>query len=245
MAELPQTPHRVSLETLRQQYPWPDNRPDFAPVQWSLDGGGRWLVQEKLRRPEFNLVLEIGSFLGGSIHDWLSVSPDIHVVAVDPWPETCGVAQYAREQGKGEEVAKQLERPDGFYQTFLANFWELRDRVIPVRGYSPAVLHELAELRLRPDLIYLDSDKVGGEIELCHKLFPGAVMTGDDWGWKGESGDFPIRQPVTDFCETRNRFLKVEGATWVIDTEPPSVRFRFRSWRRSLKTKMKTRRRAA
>ena len=159
------------LQTLAQRHPWPEQKPDFFPIRWSLDGGGRWMVEQKLRRKKFKVVLEIGCFLGGSVENWLRSSSDVTVVAVDPWPE-CDVANYARKNGRSEAEAQQLEREDGFYQTFLANFWDQRDRVIPVRDYSPGVLHELAEAGLRPDLIFLDSDKSGDEIEICHELFP-------------------------------------------------------------------------
>lgn len=239
-----------AISTLTQRYPWPEECPDVMKRNWSLDGGGRWMVQEKLRREGINLLLEIGSFLGGSILNWLEASPDVIVAAVDPWPDSAGVADYARKLGLGESFAKQLEQPQGFYNTFVANMWEYRDRVIPVREYSPGILHELADLGLCPDLIYLDSDKVGTEIELCAELFPGAIMTGDDWEWKGDAGQsdgdsedemYPIRGPVRNFCARNHRYLKVEGATWVIDTEPPSLRFRLRTWRRELRRRRKAR----
>jgi hypothetical protein len=245
MTKLPSAINQDALQALRQQHPWPVTQPSVAPVDWSLDGGGRWLVQKKLRQHKSSVVLEIGCFLGGSMLDWLSVSPHVQVVGVDPWPDDVGVAQYAREQGKSEAVAQQLDQPDGFYQTFLANLWQHRDRVVPVRGYSPAVLHELAEIGFMPDLIYLDSDKVGNEIEFCHDLFPGAVMTGDDWGWQSKTGEYPIREPVKAFCDKHQRYLKVEGATWVIDTEPASISFRFRAWRRAMRSRRKNRRAAA
>ncbi|MEO1525469.1 MAG: hypothetical protein AAFX06_08530 [Planctomycetota bacterium] len=236
------TNQQAVLESLATQYPWPEARPDFFPIHWSLDGGGRWMVEKKLRRKTFNVVLEIGSFLGGSIRNWLNASPDVTVVAVDPWPE-CDVANYARKHGRSEAEACQLEREDGFYKTFLSNLWEHRERVIPVRDYSPGILTELSAAGLRPDLIYLDSDKTGIEIELCHELFPGAVMTGDDWHWKNEAGEYPIREPVERFCAAHDRYLKNENATWLIDPEPPSFAFRLRTMRRAFKQRLKERRR--
>ncbi|MEM6692214.1 MAG: hypothetical protein AAF664_22485 [Planctomycetota bacterium] len=230
----------AELKELRQRYPWPQIQPDFFPIRWSLDGGGRWMVEQRIRERKLRIILEIGSFLGGSVEQWLQIDPNLIVIAVDPWPE-CDIADYARRSGRSEEEATQLERPDGFYQTFLSNFWNQRDRVIPVREYSPAVLHELALLGLRPDLIYLDCDKSGTEIELCHKLFPNALMTGDDWQWQNEAGEFPIREPVEAFCKQHDRYLKTENATWIIDDQPPSLSFRFRTLRRSIKQRFKDR----
>ena len=230
------------LDILRDKYPWPDERPDFDPINWSLDGGGRWLVTEKIQRKECAVVLEIGSFLGGSVKSWLNASPDVVVVAIDPWPETLDLSDYAQKNNKGPKAISQLGRHDGFYQTFLANLWDHRDRVIPVREYSPAIHHELASIGLQPDLIYLDSDKVGTEIEICHDLFPSAVMTGDDWCWSDESGNFPIREPVQNYCDEHGLHLKVENATWLIDRDPPSLAFRWRCFRRAIRQRRKERR---
>lgn len=240
MASLTDPSNRQALEALRARYPWPDQHPAVATHHWSLDGGGRWLVKEKIRKSNLQLVLEIGSFLGGSVLDWLKASPDVVVVAIDPWPPTSDefcLSDYARKQGQCEELVRQLSRPDGFYETFVANVWQHRDRLIPVREFSPGILRDLSDLGLRPDLIYLDSDKSGTEINLCNELFPGAIMTGDDWGWKNSAGEYAIREPVQKFCELHKRYLKIENATWVIDNEPPSLAFQFRSWRRSLKQK--------
>lgn len=235
----------MPINELRRKYPWPQTHPCVPAIDWSLDGGGRWMVQELLSRRDLKVVLEIGSFLGGSVRNWLDASDDVVVVAVDPWPDSWDVTGIARQLGKSQEVIDQLSAPDGMYHTFLANLWDVQDRVIPVREYSPGILHQLSEIGLKPDLIYLDSDKIGSEIELCHQLFPGALMTGDDWGWTDETGGFPIRQPVKDFCRNHDRYLRVENATWVIDSQPATVRFRLRTLRRSIQKKWKAYRRRA
>jgi len=237
--------NRSALRTLAERYPWPEQRPDFRPIDWSLDGGGRWLVEKKIRPKSHPIVLEIGCFLGGSIRNWLSASPHAQVVAVDPWPESWDAAEYARRYDRPQWEIEQLSRDDGFYQSFLAALWDQRKRVIPVREYSPDILRTLSDLGLRPDVIFLDSDKVGTEIEICRELFPGAIMTGDDWGWRNEAGEYPIREPVQRFCQQNGRYLKVENATWVIDTDPPSVAFRLRTLRRSLKRRLREIRRGA
>ena len=200
------------------------------------------MVQEIIRKRGLRVILEIGAFLGGSIRNWLECSDDVIVVALDPWPDSWDVESVARAMGKSQSVIEQLAAPEGMYQTFLANLWDERDRVIPVREYSPQYLYDLQTIGFQPDLIYLDSDKTGAEVQICSQLFPGAIMTGDDWQWMDELGEYPIRNPVREFSRQPDRHLRVENATWVIDDRPPSVRFRLRRFRRSLRKRWKQRR---
>ena len=98
--------------------------------------------------------------------------------ALDPWEGSW--ANFAVTSGKPEH-AEQLARKKAGYHTFLVNLWDHRQRVIPLRGRSPEKLYELAQLGVAPDLVYLDSDKSGVELEVCHELFPDAILCGDDW----------------------------------------------------------------
>jgi hypothetical protein len=220
---------QAALSALRQRYPWPTIRPAVPPIDWSLDGGGRRLVADAIAHREIRLVLEIGAFLGGSTKLWLAASPNVTVIALDPWEGSW--ANFAIVSGKPEH-ADQLGRPEGGYQTFLANLWADRERVVPLRGRSPEKLHELAELGVIPDLVYLDSDKSGVELELCHELFPSAILCGDDWTYGADEG-YPIRQPVREFCRRHGRYVRTKMATWIIDRDPPPLSYRLRAaWRR-------------
>ncbi len=139
------------------------------------------------------------------------------------------MSKFAISHGRGE-IAEQLGAEDGFYQTFVASNWEYRDRLIPVRGSSPEVIYDIANLGIQPDLVYLDADKSGREIEICHKLFPAAVITGDDWWWgmdrrwRVDEG-YPIRKPVKAFSKENDVFLKTSGHTWVLDDQPPTLSY--------------------
>ena len=92
--------------------------------------------------------------------------------------------------------------------------------MFPVRGESPRKLNELADLGVRPDLIYFDSDKTGVDIEIAHQLFPDAILTGDDWTWGIEQG-YPIRRAVKAFAREHYGFRVVSNrATWVLVQTP-------------------------
>ncbi len=240
------TKNSTVLGELRQAFPWPDECPDVRQIDWCLDGGGKRLITDLIQRGN-HLVLEIGTFLGGSAKIWLDASPDVTVICVDPWGNGFDLRPLAQRHGQPERVIQQLESEDGVYKTFLANLWSQCDRVIPVRGASPCALETIAEFGVQPDLIYIDADKSGAELDVCHNLFPAAKITGDDWWygqdrwWRADDG-YPIRQPVFEFCQKHGWHLRTDNHTWVIDAEPPSLgywlrrpAYHFKSLRRRMR----------
>lgn len=208
-----------NIESLQKMFPWPETRPDFEPAEWVLDGGGRDMITKRISGNDYRLIVEIGVFMGSSVKNWLAASPRVHVIAIDPW-EGKWWAEYAIKNRRNELVA-QLEKEDGPYLTFLSSLWDYRDRVTPVRGYSPDKLYELAKLGIVPDLIYFDSDKTGKDIEIAHKLFPSALLTGDDWTWGNgaiwRDKGYPIRKAVKEFARKHGYFLRTNRATWTLD----------------------------
>jgi len=202
------------LERLRRRYPWPAKRPETPPCLRGWDGGGRHLIPAALGDVVRPVILEVGSFLGLSARTWLDALPDAAVVCVDPWPAGADVTTWGI-----TDWPELVGRP--FYETFLSNCWDHRDRVIPVRGHSPEALREIAACGVRPDLVYLDGDHayeaVLAELLLCAKLFPDAVLSGDDWLWTAER--FPprsVREAVQDYARPRGLTVTDRGNTWVL-----------------------------
>lgn len=219
------------FETLHREHPWPERRPAESRIDWSMDAGGRDTLVRLIRDRGMTTVLEIGVFLGGSLRQWLDASPAVRVVAVDPWPCFPQMAEVVRRHGQPDSVGKQLTaHADSLYHTFLSNFWEQRQRIVPVRGMGLAVLEQLAAAGLQPDLIYLDADKSGEELLLCERLFPRALMAGDDWFWtdageryRGRDEEHPIRGPVRANAARRGGHLLVDQSTWVVLDTPPAL----------------------
>jgi hypothetical protein len=206
------------IQVLSTKYAWPQEQPDFDPAEWVLDGGGKMLVVNKICKDRPFLIIEIGSFLGSSIKKWLAISPNVYVIAIDPW-EGEWWADYARTHGRNELI-DQFSRENGPYLTFLSSLWEYKERLFPVRGKSPEKLYELTELAIQPDLIYFDSDKIGTDIDIAHQLFPDAILTGDDWTWGIEQG-YPIRKAVRAFAKKHRGYWIVSSrATWVLSPKP-------------------------
>jgi hypothetical protein len=218
-----------SLAALRNHYPWPEGRPEGKAIAWSMDYGGRSLITGLISRRDFRVVLEIGSFLGGSARQWLAASPGVCVVCVDPWPDLSGPRPLIDSHPLSRAFQDQLRAVGGLYRSFLCSMWDVRDRVIPVRGRAEDVLPQLRSLGLQPDLVYLDADKRGREIAMCDELFPAALIGGDDWIWS-DGHSFPIRSPARMSARARRRTLKCCGNTWLIDDRPWSVRERFLQW---------------
>ena len=136
---------------------------------------GRDLIEDLIRERQLSVLLEIGSFLGGSTLRWLRASPDLVVVAVDPWQDgwratTSPVAGYP-DQRDG------LNASNGLFEMFLRNVLPFAERVVPVRAASPMVLDELARLGLRPDLVFIDAAKLTGDLVTASELWPEAILT--------------------------------------------------------------------
>jgi hypothetical protein len=64
--------------------------------------------------------------------------------------------------------------------------WPLRHKVVPIHMDSVAGLEWLKSQRIQPDIIYIDGDHhykaVVRDLEACSRLFPDAILVGDDYG---------------------------------------------------------------
>lgn len=95
-------------------------------------------------------------------------------------PLASGTAVRIAAHRIGRPYRDQLCAPEGVYRSFISSMWDVRHRIVHVRGMAVAVLPELHSLGLRPDMAYIDADKKGHEIRVCDELFPAAVIAGDD-----------------------------------------------------------------
>ena len=198
------------LEQLRLLYPWPAARPPVAPCDRGWDGGGRDIVTRRLAERPIKVILEIGSFLGLSTRTWLTAAPGATIICIDPWfdfyEDDSGCRDWPDVVGKN------------IYHLFLSSCWEFRDRIVPIRGFSPGALQVVADLGVQPDLIYIDGnhdyESVKTDIESAHRLFPQAVLTGDDW-WDQEA--HAVRKVVEEFAAAKQWRIEARGNTWALD----------------------------
>lgn len=202
------------LEQLRLAYPWPAVRPSVAPCDRGWDGGGRDIVTRRLAERPIKVILEIGSFLGLSTRTWLRAAPEATIICIDPWFDFY------------EDDSSYRHWPDvvgkNIYHLFLSSCWEFRERLIPMRGTSPGDLQVVADLGVQPDLIYIDGnhdyESVRTDLETAHRLFPQAILTGDDWVWDGDpQKPRAVQQAVEEFAAVRQWHVEASGNTWALD----------------------------
>lgn len=192
-----------ALARLAAEYPWPPQRP---PAPQRKDHG--WLkpsTREFLKAAitsETQLAVELGSWLGLSTRFIADCAPQATVIAIDHWrgsPEHQDNQQWAAMLG-------------GLFETFLANCWEYRQRLIPLRVTTLDGLCIVARRGLKPDLIYLDADHgfeaVTADFEYVLDAFPRAAIVGDDWQWQS------VREAVLAVAKRRGLLIEACDNAW-------------------------------
>jgi hypothetical protein len=213
------------LDALRARHPWPEisGLDGDAPHVWSLDGGGRELITDVIQKMRPRIILEVGTFLGGSALRWLATRPDFTLIVMDVWTQGTGhwvdkvIASppfWVQDIEPLKPISEAIHR-HGIAKVALHNLRSFRDRVIPIQmpaetGY--AYVRGLVE----PDMVYIDADKQPSDYMLAHQLFPTTVLCGDDWDWQDEGGGYPVRGYAHHVAALRDCTVLAKDATWVL-----------------------------
>lgn len=212
------------LSNLIKKYPFPNvNQVDS--YSFELFGGGRELILDTIKAKNIKLMVEMGCFLCGSSVQWLEKTENLTVIGVDPWEDDfASMVEYYNAKTAFKGCFKKIKdiqafigsvRQHGPYISALANVKKYRDRFIPVKGYSPQVLYELHGMKVRPEIIYFDSNKSLSYMDVCWQLFPHAILCGDDWTWGADRG-FPVQAKVNDFCQRHGFSVRSKLSTWML-----------------------------
>lgn len=157
------------------------------------------------------LVVEIGSWLGSSTR-FLASQTGGCVVAIDHW-------KGSEEHYKQEQYADVLP---SLYQTFLANCWSYRSKIIPVRRTSDEALKLPLD---NIDILYIDGahdyDSVFADLKnWSPRVASGGVICGDDWRW---GHDLPVQRAVKDFAAKAGVTVRSDGNFWWFEGVPAQI----------------------
>ena len=161
-----------ALQILRYRHPWPDSRPAIATSETSRWFSGAHIAGLDRLFPVTgtfaNTVLEVGSWTGKSTA-WF-VHRGATVIALDHW---LGSVQDREVGTPGLET---------LYEQFLANRWNDRGRIIPLRTEAAAGMRSLGQAGVSPDVVYLDASydpaDVVANATSAARLFPRAKIVG-------------------------------------------------------------------
>jgi predicted O-methyltransferase YrrM len=220
------------LKPLRRDNPWPDfGYGEIEPFYLPLDGGGRGgreIVLDVIKERKIELMVEIGCFLCGSTLQWLRASENLTVIGCDPWDSNWAayIENMAQDPLRArtvyhltdEQIATIVRniRRHGNFQVAMNNVRLYSDRFIPVRRRSPEVLTYLHERGVEPQLIYIDADKKRDDLDIVQKLFPNAILCGDDWLWPDETGKMVMQEHVKDFAREHGYEVRSARQTWLL-----------------------------
>lgn len=173
------------LGVLRARFPWPE-APGAEPHMHGWFGeGNRRLLDYTFRHHKAagaspKVIVELGSWLGKSTQ-YLLENTTADVIAIDHW------------KGSQEHLSAPKDYPllPCLYETFLANCWQWRERLIPVRMTTTDGIALLRDLAIVPDLAYVDAahdyESVLSDIQGLLTLNSEIDLTGDDFSpeWPG------------------------------------------------------------
>ena len=193
------------VSALAARHPWPAVKPDVpaAPQRNWLFQGSRDMLWRSLP-PGAGVIVEVGSWTGRTTRFLADLAPQATVIAIDHW-------EGSVEHMQDPELAEFLPR---LFETFLAECWEYRDRVVPLRARSVEGLQCVAAAAIHPDLVYIDADhqyeSVVADLTTTLELFPETTIVGDDWDWAD------VRRAVETVTRQQNLRIETVGNAWRI-----------------------------
>eukprot|EP01038_Epipyxis_sp_PR26KG_P009207 gene9207-12417_t len=212
-----------NIFSLDSRIGWPIEYPKLSENLHGWFRPGNKETLELLLNTEQKIVVELGSWLGASTVNILQYASNAIIFAVDIWSN-----QYFLNDDhydKNDPAFKNILDSVSIYDQFLNNTqnykWQsINDResrgLIPMRMESSEALTILRDLKIEPDLIYIDAshhyDFVVSDISTCIEFFPNAILVGDDWD------NTDVRKAVKDVAKKFNKEIFINGGTcWTFE----------------------------
>ncbi|SHI43653.1 hypothetical protein SAMN02745194_00360 [Roseomonas rosea] len=222
----------LGLKALLRDNPWPEfGYGEIEPFFLALDGngrGGREIIFDTIRKRNIQLMVEVGCFLCGSTLQWLRSSDKLTIIGVDPWDGNWAayIERMALDpiQSRSvwhlgdEQVATIVAnlRRHGNFCVAMNNVRLYKQRFYPVRRHSPEALSYLHVRGIVPELIYIDAGKHRDDLDAAYKLFPNAVLCGDDWLWPDEKGVLRMQEHVKAFAAEHGFTVQSSRQSWLL-----------------------------
>ena len=194
-----------ALTAFAGQHAWPSERPKVPPFperDW-LASGTQAMLSDSITQSA-RLIVEVGSWVGRSTRYIANLAPRASIIAIDHW-------QGSPEHKADPQLSQFLPR---LYETFLAECWEYRNQIVPVKADSVEGLRQVADAGLQPDLVYLDGDHrfecVVADLQAVLDLFPTAAVVGDDWNQPS------VRTAVDTVAKQLGLKCEAHGTGWRI-----------------------------
>jgi len=177
---------------------WTDERPEYWPLEgWNLH---TIAVRTPMSRFVSPVILELGVYCGKFSEYLMRWFPQAKLIAVDTWRWI-----------HPHHAEKFLNDPRNVRGAFMHHLWPYRDRVRVYQMDTIEAMHALADEHV--DWVYVDSDhryaSVMREIDTVLRLFPDALITGDDY----EAGN-DVGRAVRDMANHYALVAKRDGRFW-------------------------------
>lgn len=204
-----------SIKFLLKNHSYPETKIDIPEkLEGWLTPNNQVILHKYLQKYTSNtgphIVLELGVWLGLSTKFIYDNTPnDTIIISVDWWQGDTSIG-----------FVDKIEDVD-LYDQFIANLWNCRDRVFPIKMNGHDAIEYLAFNNIKVDLIYLDMGhsykEVSNDLKKINKYYPKIPIIGDDFlYWNG------TRRAVKEFIYNYNiPYLDSDANCYAILYEEP------------------------
>ena len=162
------------MNNLKQQFKFPNTKPN---IQINLKGkidDGTVAILHKYLTDDIKVIVEFGSFLGLTTNYLLKkTDSNCIIISVDDW-----LGDW------GSDDSDDTDGDDVLYNTFIANTWNNKNRVIPIKMPNLETIELLVKLKIQPDIIFVNKrqnyESVYNELELLIKHFDKSIIIGNN-----------------------------------------------------------------
>jgi hypothetical protein len=188
------------LNDLSAAHPWPDSRPEveISPAVQPPDPSLRRALEGTVPATA-RLVVEVGGGTGRSTRFLADLAPQATIATINQWHRA------------GREM--ETETPSSPQDVFLAESWDYRERIIPIRAKSVDGLRRVADAGLQADVVALvslaEDEDFAEVLTTALDLFPRSAVVG--------AGDRPgSRELVEELIAARRLRSDSFGKAWRI-----------------------------